>query len=498
MSSGAPILYKEPTRDELREMAKLSPVAWAMYASEGKWKRSRHLLWLSQQLLRLERGEIKRLIVSMPPRHGKSEMISKYFPTWWMGTHPSAKVISCSYGEALTKEWSRAARDAFSESGPACFDLDTWSRSSAGAWDTYRYGRRTGGGLRAVGKGGALTGRGADLLICDDLIRDAQEANNPLLRQGAWDWFVSVPLTRLEPGGRAIVVMTRWHHDDILGRLMAQQAATSDWSGEPWEIINLPAIAEEGDALGRAPGEALWPERYPIPELEKIRADVGPYVWGALYQGQPTPTEGALFKREWLHSYKLGVETITVPGRGTARKDTLTKYCTIDLAASVKARADYTVIAVWGFHREWGVLLLLDLVRVRLDGPDILPRIRETMQVHEVGVGFVESIGFQATLIQAALREGIPLRELRPVGDKVTRAMPATAVMEQSLLLLPEGASWRGEFEAELLQFPEGKHDDQVDALSYGVQVFLEKTGRGAPTKSAYPRGGGGGWKLGR
>lgn len=507
----------ELTREELRQLARVHPVAWAMYASEGKWKRAKHLMWLADQLMRLSRGEIHRLAVSMPPRHGKSEFISKYFPTWWLGAFPQHRVISCSYGEALTTEWSRAARDAMSEHGPAVFGVETISRSAARAWDIFLSSNatRTGGSLRAVGKGGALTGRGADLLICDDLVRDAQEAANPTLRQTAWDWFCAVPLTRLEPGGKAIVVMTRWHHDDIVGRLVEQQQRGE--AGEPWTIVNLPAVAEENDPLGRDEGEALWPARYPLHVLDRIRKDVGPYVWGALYQGQPTPAEGALFKAGWFHSFQwqeAGVgqpPRLLVPTHGLTTLAELRTYVTVDLAASEKTRADYTVIAVWGIHPAWRTLFLLDVIRVRLDGPDILPRIRSTMEAYACRVGFVESIGFQSTLGQAALREGIPLRDLRPVGDKVTRALPATAVMERGQLLLPAGASWRGEFEAELLSFPEGKHDDQVDAVSYGVQVYLEMFGGGSAPRSGPSkqpprddRGGGwmdqgrGGWRIGR
>lgn len=409
----------------------------------------------------------------MPPRHGKTEFLCRYVPTWWVGRRPNTRVILCSYGESLTVESSRVARDLFAEHASDVFGVRTSPRASVRAWDVYGFdSRRTGGSLRAVGKGGALTGRGADLLICDDLIRDAQEANNPTLRQSAWDWFQSVPLTRLEPGGCAVVVMTRWHHGDIVGRILEAQERGE--SGEQWDVLNLPALAGENDPLGRAPGEALWPERFSVEDLQKIRKDVGPWVWESLYQGRPTPAEGGMFRRSWLRYYDLIGDVVRVSGRGECRIQDLRRFATCDLATSTRTTGDYTALTVWGFHPGWQTLLLLDVIRERLDGPDIVPCFRQAVDRWGLSALFVERAGYQLAALQEIVRAqqgGLPVREIRPEGDKITRAMPLTAALEGARVLFLRNAPWLADIESELLAFPAGQHDDQVDALAYGVLV---------------------------
>lgn len=482
-------------------LARAHPIRWAMHASGGRWQPSRHLLYLADYLMRLWKGDIRRLAISMPPRHGKSELVSKYLPSWILGRAPTSKVIICSYGQDLTAEWSRAARDAFAEHAPKVFGVDTWSRASFKAWDVFRDGVRTGGGLRAVGKGGALTGRGADWINCDDLIRDSMEAGNPTLRQQAWEWFQSVLLTRLEPGGRAVVIQTRWHHDDIIGRL--QQGTARGTLGEPWTFVNLPALAEDGDPLGRAPGEALWPARFPVAELEKIRADVGPYVWSALYQGHPTPTSGGMFKRSWLRYYDHEPgEMLKADGVSRTAWD-LRRFATVDLATSKRTSADWTVIAVWAYDPGQRRAFLVDLVRERVEGPDLVPLLANTTKRWGLHAVYVERFGFSLGVIQEARRQGLPVREIRPEGDKIARALPLTAALEGGRILLRAGAPWLGALEDELLTFPAGSHDDQVDALAYGSHVVATlSAGIGAvhrrieDEKDKDERGGP--WRIGR
>ena len=464
------------------ELARAHPVGWAVYASRGRWRKARHLEYLGGLLVRLARGEILRLCVSMPPRHGKSELISKYFPSWFLGSHPGSRVILCSYGQALTYEWSRAARDAFAEHAEEVFGLTTWTRASPKSWDVYEAGRRCGGALYAVGKGGALTGRGADLAVCDDLVKDRDEVSSIAQRDRAWEWFVSVPLTRLQPGGRAVVVQTRWHHDDVVGRL--KRAQERGQLGEPWTFVNLPCLAEDEDPLGRAPGEALWPETWPASWAAEKAREVGSLVWASLYQGHPTPIEGGMFKSSWTRLYQRDGDVLRSE-HGTVRLSDLVRYATCDLAASTRTTADYTVFATWGVDRVGRRLYLLDLVRERLEGPDLVPRLRAVLGLWG-GVAFVEKIGFQTSLIQEARRAGLPVRELRPDGDKVTRALPATAALEGGQVLFREGAPWLADLLEELATFPGGEHDDQVDALAYGVQVFLRSVRAAGIVRAGY------------
>lgn len=492
-----------PSRQELRQLARAHPVAWAMYASEGKWQRSRHLMWLADLTLKMWRGQVRRVCVSMPPRHGKSQFLSMHLPTWWLGTRPESKVILCSYGEKLTVEWSRAARDLFSEHAPVVFGVDTWARASVTAWNVYtRAGKLTGGGMRAVGKGGSLTGRGADLLILDDLIKDDEEANNDALREAAWDWFQSVAMTRLEPGGVAIIVQTRWHHDDIVGRLEQKQKAGE--VGEPWTFINLPAIAEPDDPLGRTVGEALWPERYDIKALENIRVDRGPYVWQALFQGAPTPKGGAIFKRDWCRYYTRGEMGGNIEGEGPVDFNRMIRFATVDLAASTKNSADFTVASAWALDVEKHRLFLMDRVRIRAEGPEIIPMLQELVGRWNLGTVWIERVAWQLFFIQQARRD-LPVRELVPDRDKLSRALPATAMMASGQVYWPSNAPWLTEWEAELLAFPAGGKDDQVDTFSYaviiaqGLRVVRPNRGGGRPGGQG-PSGGSSprGWRLGR
>lgn len=227
--------------------------------------------------------------------------------------------------------------------------------------------------MLTAGVGGPLTGRGADVLIIDDPIKNAEEAHCDTYRERTWDWYRSVAYTRLEPRGSVIVIATRWHEDDLIGRLIRAEPTA-------WRLLSLPALAEEDDSLGRPPGAPLWPDRYPAPVLEETRRVVGEYYWSAQYQQRPTPAGGRIFKREWFRTfvdladgYQLG-ETL-IP------KSRCRRFCTVDLAVSTKTSADFTVIATWAVTPA-NDLLLVDLVRDRLEAPDILPALRRVYDEH--------------------------------------------------------------------------------------------------------------------
>lgn len=469
-----------PTAEEARH----HPVLWALHASEGAFRPSRHLWWIADQLMKVYTGEITRLCVSIPPQHGKSWLISRFFPTWWLGQRPRDRILQCSYGHDLTVDWTAAGRDLLHEAGPRVFGVTTWARAKRHAWDLYdtRTRRKTGGGCRGIGKGGGATGKAVDLGLLDDVIKDRAEVQNAKLRQDAWEWLESAIFPRAR---KLIMIGTRWHHDDPIGRLEQKQAAGE--MGEPWTFVNVPAVADsESDPLGRKPGEVLWPQNPMIPVgMDPVawyaakRREVGPYVWSALYQGRPTPLEGGMFRREWIRYWDQvgpdGIEGVArVPGWGEVRLDSLIRFATCDLATSTRTSADYTAIATWGYHPTWRVLLLLDMVRERIPGPELVHRIGSLVGFWRLGVVFVEQAGFQLSAlaqISAAQQEGLPVRRINPEGDKVARALPMTAMLEGARLLFRRGAPWLPELERELLSFgPSGaEHDDQVDALAYGV-----------------------------
>lgn len=287
-------------------------------------------------------------------------------------------------------------------------------------------------------------------LIIDDPLKNREEADSRLLRDKLWDWFASTAYTRLMPGGAVVLIQTRWHEDDLAGRLLRGH--------EDWEVINLPAIAEVGDAMGRKPGAALWPEQYSVDALENIRATIGEREFAALYQQRPAPLEGALFRRDWLQ-------------RGPAPRSGTKIAMGVDLAISSKDTADYTAIVVMA-RDEFGKLYVLDAVRERVDFPNALRLIRNMADKWSPRAILIEQVAFQAIVVQELLRQTtLPIKGVVPDKDKVTRAQPLALRYEQHLVWHAELPIW---FEDEMLSFPNGQHDDAVDALVYAYQGVMK------------------------
>lgn len=455
-----------------RLVAQAAPAGLAYLANNRRYLCPPHVLLLSEALRKLAIGEIKRLIVTMPPRHGKSELVSKTFPAWYLGHFPDHRVILTSYEAEFAASWGYKAREIMEQHGADTFGLRVRQDSRAkNRWNIEGHS----GGMITAGVGGAVTGWGADLLIADDPVKNSEQAFSDVYREKTWDWWRSTAFTRLEPNGKAIVMQTRWHEDDLAGKIIQEM----EDGGEHWTIINLPAIAEDDDALGRLPGEALWPERYSTQRLEQIKEAVGSYVWSALYQQRPAPAEGGLFKRSWLryytrqeNGYRLDDQAVTHAG--------LVIFATVDLAISERTTADPTVIATWGLTPNRR-LLLLDLHRERMEGPSVIPAIKASYAKHKHSVIYMETDGFQKTMIQQARRDtGLPVREIRTKGEnKISRAMFATAKFEAEQIWLPASAPWLAEYERELMSFPTGKHDDQVDVTSYAT-LQMEEIGGGS------------------
>lgn len=470
------------TEAQRAKLAACDPILWAMYASRGTWFPAPHLEYLADELLEWVRGEVLRLAISVPPQHGKSEFISKYFPAWLLGRFPAARLLQCSYGQELTVEWTAAARDLFAEHGPAVFGVDTWTRSKRTAWNVYRNGRRTGGGIRGVGKGGGVTGRPVDFGILDDIIKDRAEADSKALRDAAWKWLESAVFPRAK---RLLFISTRWHHDDPIGRLQAKQKAGR--GGARWRFVNLPALAEEDDPLGRKPGEPLWIDNpqgangdaswYREKELE-----VGPYVWAALYQGRPTPLEGSLFKRHWF-AYFSEEGAYFVGHESRVASAALLRFVTFDPAFSKKTSADHSAIGGWALDVQNRRLYLLEVVRKRFTPKELAGALRSMMSKIGAELCFGERNNLKENAMKI-VREAVPLREIQPNTDKVSRAMPVTAHLADGRLLFRRDAPWLADLETELLVFgPHADQDDQVDMVSYGVYVANEELGgfRGLP-----------------
>ena len=247
---------------------------------------------VSEYLERLVRREIKRLIVEFPPRHGKSELISHWFPISYLETFPREHVILASYEADFAANWGRKCRNSIQENQDKLRLRLKKDTTAVNRWETME-----GGGMVTAGVGGPITGRGADCLIIDDPVKNAEEAYSLTRRERIWDWWRSTAFSRLEPNGIVIIIMTRWHKDDLAGRLLKE---IESGEGEKWEIIKLPALAEKGDLLGRPEGVPLWPDRFGDSALKKIRVAIGSVFWASLYQQDPTDKEGGLFQRKWF------------------------------------------------------------------------------------------------------------------------------------------------------------------------------------------------------
>jgi hypothetical protein len=245
---------------------------------------------IASRLEAVERGEISRLMIFLPPRHGKSLLASAIFPAWYLGRHPDRHLIFATYGQELSDDFGRQVRNLIADSvHRAIFPHCSLSEDSSAA---HRFNTGRGGAYFAVGRGGPITGRGANLFVIDDPLKDYQEANSETTRKALHEWFTSVAYTRLAPGGSIVLIQTRWHEDDLAGWLLSSNV------NERWEVLSLPAIAERDENF-RHEGEALWHDKFPLSELERIRSAIGGRAWASLYQQRPAAAEGVIFKRDW-------------------------------------------------------------------------------------------------------------------------------------------------------------------------------------------------------
>ena len=401
--------------------------------------------------------ESPRLMLFMPPRHGKSTLASVAFPAWHLGRHPNHEFISCSYSGSLAMNFSRKVRQLLREPvyknvfEKARLDKDSQSIES---WQTTQ-----GGGYVAAGVGGGITGKGAHVMVIDDPVKNREDAESDNNRDATWDWYTSTAYTRLSPGGGILVILTRWHDDDLAGRLLKQAEEGAD----QWEVIKYPAIAEIDETF-RKYGESLHPERYNVDALEQIRKAIGPRDWSALYQQNPVSDEGDYFSRDMIRYYED--EDIEYAQ--------LNYYCAWDLAIGQRDRNDYSVGIVVGVD-EYDNLFVVDVVRGKYDGFELVEQILDLYETWRPGIVGIERGHIEMALgpfLQKRTRErGLNeayFKDLK-VGrrDKEARARAIQGRMQQGMVYFPKDAVWTGTMVAELLRFPNGAHDDQVDALAW-------------------------------
>lgn len=412
---------------------------------------------MNEVLLGVAARQLDRLIITLPPRHGKSELVSNNFPSWYLGGHPDHRVMLASYEATFAATWGRKARDVLAEYGPETFGVRVSDSSAAAAqWGVDRHM----GGMVTAGVGGSFTGRGADVLIVDDPVKNAEEANSKVMRDKVWEWWQSTATSRLEPNAVIIVIMTRWHQDDLVGRLLADQ----EQGGDKWAVLNLPALAEEHDLLGREPGEALWRDRYPEAALARIKRSRTSYWWLAMYQQRPLPPGGKKFRREWFE-----VVQAVPPGRAV-------RYW--DNAASEEGQGDFTAGTKMVRARD-GYLYVEDVARFQESPAGVERSVRNTASQDGRSVPIVieeEPGSAGKSFVSNYQRRVLPAYEVH--GDKVTgskeiRADYLSAQAENGLVRILE-AEWNKEWLDELESFPMGVYDDQVDSASGAANYLAE------------------------
>lgn len=415
--------------------------------------RPTHLKLVAQAFAMAE-SQPMRICLSTPPRHSKTEIILHGI-AWFLARHPSKRVIFVSATADFAKESSRKCMEYYIKAGGRIQP----GAARADSWKTY-----AGGGLRAIGFGGQIVGRGADLFVLDDYCKNRQEAESLKIRREAWRTMQSAVMTRIQPGGSVIVVQTRWHKDDIIGRL------ERDFSDE-WKIINLPCIAEENDPLGREPGEYLWPEFWSAKEMELRRRAVGEYEWAAQFQGRPMP-EGTQLFNGVHYADDLELAEAIDQSRGLI-------IC--DPAATSKNYSDHSAIVVgYGYpdpKTRLPLCYIVDVIRVQVPIPQLINILVELNKMWNAPVGVEAVAGFKA--IPQMMREinrDIKVFELPAVADKFTRSLPASAAWNDGRIKLRANQKWNGPFVREVQEFTGigDDADDQADALAHFYRAMAE------------------------
>lgn len=427
---------------------------------------------IDAQMVKIANGEIDRQIICMPPQEGKSTRVTITTPLWMLTRNPRLRIPIVSFQQELANDFGSAIRNLIMENAGQEGTLDLGLRIAPdnGSSRDFQLDNHV-GRIRSVGLGGGLTGRAADALFIDDPISNMEQAQSRRWRDRGWNFWQSVGSTRLAPGAPVVVVLTRWHEDDLAGRLLAAE------DGHRWNVLSIPAIAESpDDPLGRPVGVAMDSARG-ARDWESIRVTSGEYVWAALYQQRPAPAEGGLFKRanlkHWTHCPEPSLRrpAILVEGR-EVYLETIWKFLTVDLAASLKTGADFTVAAVWGQTMD-GNLILLDGLREHLDPSMHWDKIKQLRTKWDAGTVYLEPAAFGTTMVYEASTDGVPIEELKPDKDKLTRALPAAARADAGRLFIPATTtySWVQDWVDELAAFPNGAHDDIVDVLAYAARV---------------------------
>lgn len=494
-----------------REQARRHLVSFSEYVAPNYYRAAAHHRLIAEYLELVEtfvrtkgKSGIGRLLVLCPPRHGKSEQVSRHFPAWVLGRMPDTRVILASYGADLATKHSRAAREIVKGDryqtvfgGLATVDAPVQlsaDSQSVEAWDLAAPHR---GGMVAAGVGGAITGTGANILIVDDPVKNRAEADSETAREKVWEWWTSTAYTRLEDGAAVIGMLTRWHGDDWAGRLLKAQA--SDPKADQWVVVCLPALwgepvipdgktfeeaqheamlegvwIEREDPLGRRDGQALWPQKYNEDDLQRIRVNVGPYDFEALYQQQPYLRSGNMFRRDWfpvVNEPPKGDDIVAQvrfwDKAGTSGGGKRTAGVLMALTSGGLVFVLHVEKGQWSSYEREQTILKTAMADRQRPGPRV-------SIWHEQEPGSSGKDSAEATNRMLA-KAGFYARFETPTGDKVTRAEPWSSLAQGGGVRLVLGG-WNREYIEEHAAFPKGNFLDQVDASSGALSKLMRRT----------------------
>lgn len=448
----------EKEREVMRAMCQRSLLAYVL-AHNPKFKTPRHIRALADALEAVERGEIKRLQVFMPPQNGKSTLSSEYFASWFLGKHPDRRLAYGSYNGDFATERGRKVRNLLD--GAVHLDVFPAGGLSGDSTAASAFAMEGGGGFKAVGRGQGLTGFAVNGIIIDDPLKDMIEADSSTIRAELRDWYNTVIKTRLKPDDFLIIINTRWHVDDLSGYTLKYHAY------ENWKVLNFPAISPEG--------EALWPEQFPLDFLLGIKSGMPPRQWSALYQQNPVSEDGGLLNPAHLLRYTPRM----VDGMFRPPVDGAPDYIvqSWDTAQKEKELSDPSVCTTWWVYGKKAYLVDVFLKRLKF-GP-LKEAVIAQAELHRPTLILVEDKASGIQLLQELDNvPGLPLRGIEPDGNKVLRASRTSTVIYNGDIYIPDDGStpWVRDYELEMATFPAGDHDDQVDSTSQFLDWLMTLT----------------------
>lgn len=437
----------------------------------AEFKPGEHHKLIASKLEQVEAGKLKRLCVLMAPRHGKSKLGTELYPSWFLGRDPKRRVLSLSYGQDLADVFGRSVRNYMRS--PTYAALFPNCQLASDSSSTRRFNTTAGGSYASIGVGGPTTGRGADLLIMDDLIKDREQADSTTYRGNLIDWYKSVARTRLQPGGAIVLIQTKWGTNDFVSWLL------SETSHENWEVISLPALALSNDPLNRKPGEALWPASYPLEALSQIRETLGSRDWQALYQQCPLADSDVIIRQEWLRFYSESPFSRSLAATMLGAPDVeLEIIASWDLSFGGKgAGSSFVCGQVWLRNPQTEFCYLIHQYREQAGFVETLDAIAEINDRFKPTTTLIENKASGPGAIDT-LRERIPnLRAIEVSASKSDRVYKIVSMFERGEVWLPDVKSypWVKPLLTEIESFPMANTDDCVDALSQALGYFQQR-----------------------